>query len=457
MSSNSRSHRRAVGLVLAVLIIALFASPPFQNIRNVPSEIRLTPGQLQQIAVGLPFGVSVRVDQSDLVKLNGREPVDGAWSVNLWHPVAIESQALGRANLDFRLFGFIPFKKMVIDVVPRVSLVPGGHSIGVLLAADGVLVIGHDPILGNDGKLHRPALEGGIVKGDVIVRINGRRLYGDEEAKDFIDQLGRLGKPVEIEYRHQGQTVVTTVKPEFCRETGRFRVGLLIRNAAAGVGTLTFYDPETLRYGALGHVITDVDTNLPVTIDDGRIVAATVSGIEQGRRGQPGEKIGAYLEGQEAIGTITLNSSFGIGGTLRTPLVNELFPAPLPIALSQEVKEGPAEIVTVVDGDRLDKFAVQVLKVIRQAKPDTKGLIIKVTDPRLLARTGGIVQGMSGSPIIQNGRIIGAVTHVFVNDPSRGYGVLAEWMAVEMGLFNRGSLTQLGTSIWGVAAGLLKT
>lgn len=424
--------------------------------RRLPSQIRLTPGQLQQIVVGLPFGVSVRADQSDLVRLNGREAVDGAWSVNLWRPVAIESLALGRANLDFRLFGLIPFKKMVVEVVPRVSLMPGGHSIGVLLAADGVLVVGHDAILGGDGKIHRPALEAGIVKGDVIVRINGRRLYGDEEAKDLIDQLGRLGKPVEIEYRHQGQTNMTIVKPVFCRETGRFRVGLLIRDAAAGVGTLTFFDPTTLRYGALGHVITDVDTSLPVTIDDGRIVSAVVSGIEQGRRGQPGEKIGAYLEGQDAIGTITHNSAFGIGGTLRAPLTNDLFPSPLPVALSQEVEEGPAEIVTVVNGDRLEKFSVQIQKVMRQAKPDTKGLVIKVTDARLLARTGGIVQGMSGSPIIQNGRIVGAVTHVFVNDPSRGYGVLAEWMAAEMGLFKQGSLTR-SRALPEVDIGLLKT
>ena len=443
MSSKSRSRRRAIGIAFAVLIIAVFASPQFQNIRNVPASIRLTPGQLQEIVVGMPLGVSVRADQSDLVKLNGREAVAGVWSVNLWRPVAIEPQALGRVNLEFRFFGFIPFKKMVVEVVPRVSLVPGGQSIGVLLAADGVLVVGHDSILGPDGKIHRPALEAGIVKGDVILRINGRRLYGDDEAKDLIDQLGRLAKPIDIEYRHQGLTLTANVRPVFCRETGRFRVGLLIRDAAAGVGTLSFYDPESLRYAALGHIITDIDTNQALTIDDGRIVSATVSGIEQGKRGQPGEKIGAYLEGQDPIGTIDNNTPFGIGGKLRAALVNDLYTSPLPLAFSQEVTEGPAEILTVVEGDRLEKFAVQIQKVVRQSKPDTKGLVIRVTDPRLLARTGGIVQGMSGSPIIQDGRIVGAVTHVFVNDPARGYGVLAEWMAAEMGLFRRGSVTRL--------------
>jgi stage IV sporulation protein B len=423
------ARRRVVGLLLVALVVALCASPQFRNIRNLPSEIRLTPGQLLQITVGLPIALSVRADPAELLRLNGRAT-----------SFSIEPQALGRVKLSFMLFGVIPVKRMAVEVVPRIALVPGGHSIGVLLSSEGVLVVGHDSILGADGKIHRPALEAGITKGDIIVRIAGRRVSGDEEARDLIDQVGRLGRPVDVEYRRAGQTATCTIRPVHCRDTGRFRVGLLIRDVAAGVGTLTFYDPKTLRYGALGHVVADVDTNTPLTIKDGRIVAATVAGIEQGRKGQPGEKIGTFLEDQDVVGTIDRNTSFGIGGRLTKTLPNSLYSSPLPVALSGEIEEGPAEMVTVVDGERLEKFTVQIQRVLRQAKPDGKGLVIKVTDQRLLSRTGGIVQGMSGSPIIQKGRIIGAVTHVFVNDPSRGYGVLAEWMAAEMGLLGNGQV-----------------
>jgi stage IV sporulation protein B len=197
---------------------------------------------------------------------------------------------------------------------------------------------------------------------------------------------------------------------------------------------MTFFDPQSRRYGALGHVIADMDTNRPIEIEDGQIVAASVSRIEPGKRGQPGEKIGTFSHNRDAIGTIDRNTPFGIMGYLFKPPECNLYSEPLPIAMMNEVRPGPAKIVTVISGRKLEEFDVEIVRVNPQPTPHAKGMVIKVVDRRLLAATGGIVQGMSGSPIIQDGRLVGAVTHVFVNDPTKGYGVFIEWMIIDSGI-----------------------
>ena len=197
---------------------------------------------------------------------------------------------------------------------------------------------------------------------------------------------------------------------------------------------MTFYDPKTMKYGALGHVISDMDTKKPIVVQDGQIVRSTVTSIEKGSNGIPGEKLARFSNDREAIGDITRNSPFGIFGKLHKDIQNGKMDEALPIALPHEVKEGPAKILTVVDEDKVEEFEVEVVSKIEQKFPATKGMVIKITDPKLLEKTGGIVQGMSGSPIIQDGKIIGAVTHVFVNDPTSGYGVHIEWMLNEAGI-----------------------
>ena len=200
-------------------------------------------------------------------------------------------------------------------------------------------------------------------------------------------------------------------------------MGLYIRDSAAGVGTLTFYDPVTKKYGALGHVISDVDTQKPIVVHDGHIVRSSVTSIEKGSNGDPGEKLANFSGNRDTLGTIEKNSSFGIFGTLKnTTLKNNIYDEKMPITLSTHVKEGPAKILTVVEGETVEQFDIEIVSSIPQKEPATKGMIIKVTDPKLIEATGGIVQGMSGSPIIQDGKLVGAVTHVFVNDPTSGYG-----------------------------------
>lgn len=213
-----------------------------------------------------------------------------------------------------------------------------------------------------------------------------------------------------------------------------YRMGLFIRDSAAGVGTLTFYEPKSTKYGALGHVISDIDTGKPIAVGDGHVVQSSVTSIQRGQNGMPGEKYATFKNENVKLGNIEKNTPFGIFGKMQKLPENNLEHQAIPIALTEQVKPGPAEIYTVVDGQTVEKFKIEIVNVIPQKYPATKGLILKVTDPVLLKKTGGIVQGMSGSPIVQNGKLVGAVTHVFVNDPTSGYGTFIEWMLQDAGI-----------------------
>ncbi len=263
------------------------------------------------------------------------------------------------------------------------------------------------------------------------MKVNDISLRDIDRAAEVIKRESGKGSLTFLLNR-KGDIFQSTVIPYFCQKEQDFRIGLYIRDNAAGVGTLTFYEPHSNYYGALGHVITDLDTNTALEINEGLIVRADVIDIKAAQRGQPGEKAGIFREGKDIVGSIEKNTSFGIYGKLRnisdhtTP-----YPHPLPLALTFEVEAGPAELLTVIEGNKIQSFKIQIEKTTNQNRPGDKGMVIRVVDEDLLRVTGGIVQGMSGSPIIQNGRLAGAVTHVFVNDPTRGYAIYAEWMARE--------------------------
>jgi stage IV sporulation protein B len=211
-------------------------------------------------------------------------------------------------------------------------------------------------------------------------------------------------------------------------------IGLYIDDGVTGVGTLTFYEPHSKKYGALGHMITAPNGRSKIMVEEGRIVKADISGIHQSSKGLPGEKLGTFFSNHDVIGEIEFNNRFGIYGNLINPISNTFFPTPIPVATALEVKEGPAKIYTVIKGGSIQEFEVTIEKVFKQYHPHEKGLIVKINDYDLLKKTGGIVQGMSGSPIVQKGKLAGAVTHVFIDDSTRGYGILAEWMIKEAGL-----------------------
>lgn len=302
----------------------------------------------------------------------------------------------------------------------KYEIVPGGQSIGVQLNTQGVLVVGFNMIDGES-----PSEAAGVKVGDVISEINGNRVSTVTDLGDAIRNSEAIGEVNLVVVRDSSKLNIKVIP-----KNGK--LGLFIRDSAAGIGTLTFMDAKSKKYGALGHVISDPDSKTPIKVEKGAIYRSSVTSIDKGENGNPGEKLAQFTLTDEKIGNIDSNTEFGIFGTMeKTFNINE-FGETMPIGTMEDVKKGPAEIYTVVDGSKVEKFDIEIVSSKVQDTPSTKGLVIKVTDPKLLEKTGGIVQGMSGSPIIQDGKIIGAITHVFVHDPTSGYGVHIKWMLDEI-------------------------
>ncbi|MGI6659446.1 MAG: SpoIVB peptidase [Dethiobacteraceae bacterium] len=430
-----RWRRQRFALLLLGFLLLLAAVFPWRIWLAMQNEVRLLEGCQYYVNIASPLSIHVKGDKAGILTLNGSPVSAQSCKYNLSSPLQFSAQNLGSVNLEFKLFGVIPLRQLTVNVLPEKKLIPGGHSIGIKLHSEGVLVVGHHLVQGR-GVSASPAKEAGIEVGDVLLAIEGTKLADANQVAEVINQ--HKDKSILTFQVKRGERIFTAaVKPLLCQETNRPRVGLYVRDSAAGVGTLTFYDPQTQIYGALGHVITDVDTNQAIEIKDGEIVKASIVNIRAAQRGSPGEKTGVFQEGEDLAGTIEKNCQFGIFGRLSSIMpVQGSSSKALPIALASQVKPGPAQILTVLEGTTIESFDIEIQRVYNQSRPSDKGMIIEITDERLLEATGGIIQGMSGSPIIQNGRLVGAVTHVFVNDPTRGYGIFLEWMIAESGLLS---------------------
>lgn len=317
-----------------------------------------------------------------------------------------------------------------LDELKKIKLIPGGQSLGVDLQTLGVLVVGHYLVTEKDEEIS-PGEDAGIKVGDVILKIDGKDIKSMKDVKPIVEKATKENKSLPLKIKRGKKTIKTTLKPVIDEKSEESQIGLYIRDSAAGIGTMTFHEPKSKKYGALGHVISDMDTKKPIEINDGKIVKSSITAIDKGDNGNPGEKQANFSIKDKQLGNITKNTPFGIFGQLKQTIQNGKYDKPMSIALANEVEEGPAKILTVVDGDKVEEFDVEIVSNVPQKKPKTKGMVVKITDQKLLETTGGIVQGMSGSPIIQNDKIIGAVTHVFVNDPTSGYGAHIEWMMNE--------------------------
>lgn len=417
-------------LLLLFLIAALFlaALTAWQLRANTMEHIRIYQGGSYYVNLRIPF-LYVRGDGDDVLLFNGSPLLKDLSRVSA--PISLEGHSLGQVKLEFSLFGWIPLRRVTVNVLPEVKLMPGGHSIGIKLRSQGVNVVGYY-FFSVSGKSISPAREAGVKIGDTILKVNGAEV---EDAPGAARLLARGdGQRVQLLISRGGELINLWLTPRYSLSDGAYRIGLYLRDTAAGVGTLTFYDPGTRQYGALGHVILDSDTHQPINLSEGSIVKAKIIGIKAAQRGRPGEKTGIFVD--DSFGSINKNTPYGIFGRISDPAgMDSPYRDPLPMALSTEVQTGHAEILTVIEGENIGSYAVEIEKIVYQADPSDKGMIVRIVDEELLRCTGGIIQGMSGSPIIQNGKIIGAVTHVFINDPTRGYGVFVEWMCQEAEIF----------------------
>lgn len=412
--------RKIIGGILLVSLISILYFQPFQQYLDIPKTITVFEGQNYTFQKAVPVSAS-------LVSLNSTISLEQDKE-----KVSLEANDSGKEEMLLEFAG-IPVKKVDVNVLKDFKVTPGGQSIGVKLNTVGVLVVGHHLVNTEDGK-KSPGEIAGIKIGDIITEINGNKIEKMTDVAPFVQDSGQSGKALDMVISRESGKFTTKLTPLKDKGENSYKLGLYIRDSAAGIGTMTFVHPQSKKYGALGHVISDMDTKKPIVVEDGQIVRSTVTSIEKGSNGDPGEKLARFSSDREIVGNITKNSPFGIFGVLNKELKNGILDKPLPIALSHQVKEGPAKILTVVNDDRVEEFDIEIVSTIPQKFPATKGMVLKVTDPRLLEKTGGIVQGMSGSPIIQDGKLIGAVTHVFVNDPTSGYGVHIEWMLNEAGI-----------------------
>lgn len=411
--------RRIIGTILLVVLFLLPWYSPFQIYLSIPSQITTFHNQ---DAFSLPaMGNYVNVHHEN----DAGEAQYAAEFTNI--PV----HQSGQQELTYTVSN-IPVKKVNVDVYDDYKLIPGGHSIGINLQTEGVLVVGYHLVQTDNGEVS-PGEDAGIKIGDSILSINGNKITKMDDVTPIVKEAGENGQSLDVEVKRGKDKFKTELTPILNNEDKNFQIGLFIRDSAAGIGTMTFIDPQTKKYGALGHVISDMDTQKPVDIYDGTIVRSKIKEIQKGSNGIPGEKRADFVNESE-LGNITKNSPFGIFGEVDQTDKFTRFSEPLSIAFPHEVEEGNAKILTVIDGEKIEAFDVKVVNSVDQSSPATKGLIIEITDKRLLEATGGIIQGMSGSPIIQNNKIIGAVTHVFVNDPTSGYGVHIEWMLKEAGI-----------------------
>lgn len=323
----------------------------------------------------------------------------------------------GEIDGELRLWGLIPIKDAKIRKADAPVLIPGGTPIGIKLLTDGVMVVRVQDV--EDGVC--PAVKAGLCEGDNIITANGIKLSSSSQLSEIIE--GSNGESISLEVMRDERLFNTTLTPILSPTDGSYKAGIWIRDSSAGVGTLTFIDPKTGCYGALGHPISDCDTLKTLPLGSGEIVDVTITGFEKGEKGCPGELFGTFVSGL-ASGSIIRNCDQGVFGIMTYSSRKSA----IPIAYKSEVTTGPAKILTTISGNQPQEYDVEIEKLTLSSGCRTKNIVIRVTDEKLLSETGGIIQGMSGSPIIQNGRLVGAVTHVFVSDPTRGYGIFIENM-----------------------------
>lgn len=313
-----------------------------------------------------------------------------------------------------------------------IEVYPGGISIGVKINNKGALVVGYSDISTHEGLSESPGKVAGIELGDIIEEVNGENI---ETCSDLISKV-KTCRNDEMTVKILRGNSELTKKISLIKEDNEYKIGLWVRDSTAGIGTLTFYDKDSKTFGALGHPITDGDTNVSFNIKSGTLLRSSVLSIKKGERGNPGEIKGLFINENESIGNIEKNTKSGIYGDGSAELINPNFNKAMTVAYRDEIKEGHAQIITTVEDGGAKAYDIEILKLLPQDEPGSKSMIIKIVDPVLLEKTGGIVQGMSGSPIIQNGKIIGAVTHVLINKPDVGYGIYIEWMLQDAGVIN---------------------
>ncbi|MCM1145605.1 MAG: SpoIVB peptidase [Blautia sp.] len=423
MTENKRKlYRRFLYILLTAGIVALITVVYMDYWKKVPSTIKIRAGVEEELNIHVP--VSGTIYQEEAVESLSTQ-VESI-HVNLAKGVTFKANQIDNYKMDLKLFGILPYKSVDVQVIQDRMLIPSGIPIGIYVKTEGVLVVGVGEFKDAEGETISPA-KYILQPGDYILDVNGEKVENKKQFVSMIEESG--GEELIMTLRRNQEITEVKIKPE-TNQGGEWKLGVWIRDNAQGIGTLTYVDADH-TFGALGHGINDVDTSTLMRLCEGSLYKTEIVGITRGKGGSPGELTG-YIEynNENIIGEITENTAEGIFGVCKDEVLRQTPYEPIPIALKQEVETGPAQIICSVTGE--PKFYDILIEELHLENDNVnRGLVLKVTDEELLTLTGGIIQGMSGSPIIQNGKLIGAVTHVLVQDATSGYGIFIENMLVQ--------------------------
>ena len=394
-------------IILFLVVIFIYTC----NITLLPNNLILIQGEMLNLKTA--YGITLGEDADSEGILQASSNINKNKVSNI-----------GKLDVKLNLFGKFKVKDMTVNVIPNTKVMPVGKAIGMKLYTDGVLVVGMSEINGK-----KPYENTGIQEGDRIIEINNEKVDSTDELIETVNKSN--GKQIAVKYKRNEDIITTSIEPAKT-DDDQYKLGLWVRDAAAGVGTMTFYEPSSGMFAALGHGITDIDTSDLIQIANGELVTTNILSIVKGEKGAPGE-IRGTIENGVSFGNIYKNTKYGVYGNVLNKSRLELNSAEeIEVALRNEIKTGKAQILCELQDGKIERYEIEIQKLFINNNEDNKSMVIKVTDKRLIEKTGGIIQGMSGAPIIQNGKFVGAVTHVLVNDPTIGYGVFADIMIKQL-------------------------
>jgi len=400
--------KKTLGFFIIITFIVMIWLLPVAYIRSLPEALILNESEIQSLCTSK--------DLHSLVTAK-YQPQSVYTSTNC--------DSLNYGTIDYKLFNLFPVKSVNVYEVFDDKIYACGKTVGISLQSKGVVITGMNPILTQDGKVMAGS---NLQVGDVLCEIEGEPVNDAKAINVIINKAEYVGKELVVKAKRNSENYYTTIKPIKDIQTNEYKLGLWVRDEASGVGTVTYIRPDNLRFGALGHPISDLDTGTALDVFNGNLYKCNVLSISKGIKGKAGEIKGLFLQNGKTLGDVDENNQFGVFGQVdeNSDLLNSCKLYKIGGKIS--AKPGKAQILCCLDGVNVEEFDIEIIKTNYQSTSNDKSMVIKITDKELIKQTGGIVQGMSGSPIIQNGKLIGAVTHVFVNDPTKGFGVYLDWM-----------------------------
>ncbi|MBE6008883.1 MAG: SpoIVB peptidase [Lachnospiraceae bacterium] len=417
MKNRFDFKRFIAGCGLHMLVFSLLTGAA---VGSIPENIYVAAGEDKEICFNVPMRAELSGEAIGAISVKNKKGEENI-SLDLSDPFYVEADEETRIDAELSLLG-IPVKTVSVNVMRDRSIIPCGNITGVTMETDGILVLGTGAVTDENGNDHSPA-RGKLEAGDIIKSINGEEIDDKEELARIVNNY--TDGSFEMTIIRRGKEFKADIRPY--KAVDGNRLGVWVRDSTQGLGTITCYDSENRSFAALGHGIYDVDTGSLMTVKDGSVTRAEVTGIKKGEKGSPGEVLGTLFKDDE-LGDILKNTECGLYGEIKETGIFFLEDESMPVGMRYEVKEGKAFILSdILDGKKTG-YSINIESINRYGGRQDKSLFITITDERLLEKTGGIIQGMSGSPIIQNGKIIGAVTHVLVNSPERGYGIFIENM-----------------------------